>query len=277
MRILVFGRVGQLGSALAETFLDQPDVDLAKPENVPDLIGQIEPELVINAAAYTAVDKAESEPQLAERINAHAPRVMAKTCQTLGIPIMHYSTDYVFDGTASTPYTEEAPVAPKSVYGWTKLAGVEGVAKETDRYIILRTAWLYSHIGYNFLKTMLRVASEGKPLRVVDDQMGSPTFAWDLGMASVALVDALENGRNDVYGIFHATNAGVTSWHGFAQKIFELAKAEQVDLTPIPTDSYPTPAPRPAYSVLDGSRLNRVVGVKMPVWQDALARCIARF
>ena len=284
MRILVFGRVGQLGSALAEllpshhvvTFLDQPDVDLAKPETLPDLVRQIEPELVINAAAYTAVDKAESEPQLAELINAHAPRVMAKTCQTLGIPLIHYSTDYVFDGTASTPYTEEVPVAPKSVYGRTKLAGEEGVAKETDQHIILRTAWLYSHIGHNFLKTMLRVASEGKPLRVVDDQMGSPTFAWDLGMASVALVDALESGRDDVYGIFHATNAGVTSWHGFAQKIFELAKADQVDLTPIPTESYPTPAPRPAYSVLDSGRLNRVVGVKMPDWQDALTRCVAR-
>jgi dTDP-4-dehydrorhamnose reductase len=284
VRILVFGRVGQLGSALAEllpshhhvTFLDQPDVDLAEPGSVPDLIDQTEPELVINAAAYTAVDKAESEPQLAERINAGAPRVMAKTCQILGIPLMHYSTDYVFDGTASTPYTEEARVAPKSVYGRTKLAGEENVAKETDRHIILRTAWLYSHIGHNFLKTMLRVASEGKPLRVVDDQMGSPTFAWDLGMASVALVEALESGRDDVYGIFHVTNAGVTSWYGFAQKIFELAKRDQVDLTPISTESYPTPAPRPAYSVLDCDRLDRVAGVKMPDWQDALARCIAR-
>ena len=284
MRILVFGRVGQLGSALAEllpshheiTFLDQPEVDLSQPENLSELIAEHAPALVINAAAYTAVDKAESEPQLAQLINADAPAAMAKSCRYRSIPLIHYSTDYVFDGSASVPYTEDAVVAPASVYGRTKLAGEQAVAGETDRHIIFRTAWLYSHIGHNFLKTMLRLAADGKPLRVVDDQMGSPTFAWDLGMASVAAVGALEKGREDVYGIFHATNSGVTSWHGFAQKIFEVAGIEKVDLSPIPTESYPTPAPRPAYSVLDCDRLHRVLQVQMPDWRDALSRCIAR-
>jgi len=283
MRILVFGRVGQLGSALAEllpahhevVFLDQPQVDLSQPESVPDLIAQHAPELVINAAAYTAVDKAESEPQLAQLINAEAPAAMAKSCRARDIPLIHYSTDYIFDGAASTPYLEDAAVAPASVYGRTKLAGEQAVTQQTDQHIILRTAWLYSHVGHNFLKTMLRVASEGKPLRVVDDQMGSPTFAWDLATASVAAVAALEKGRDDAYGIFHATNSGVTSWHGFAQKIFELAGVEKVDLSPIPTESYPTPAPRPAYSVLNCDRLNQVFQIRLPDWREALSRCIA--
>ena len=284
MRILVFGRVGQLGSALAEllpshhevTFLDQPEVNLLQPESVPDLITEHVPALVINAAAYTAVDKAESEPALAQLINADAPAAMAKSCRIRDIPLIHYSTDYVFGGSASAPYTEHVPAAPASVYGRTKLEGEQAVAGETDRHIIFRTAWLYSHIGRNFLKTMLRVASEGKPLRVVDDQIGSPTFAWDLGMASVAAVDALEKGREDVYGIFHATNSGVTSWYGFAQRIFEVAGIEKVDLSAILTESYPTPAPRPAYSVLDCDRLHQILQVKMPDWQDALSRCVAR-
>ena len=284
MRILVFGRVGQLGSALAEllpahhqvTFLDQPQVDLSQPESVPGLIAQHAPELVINAAAYTAVDKAESEPQLAQLINAEAPAAMAQSCRARDIALVHYSTDYVFDGKASRPYPEDAAVAPASVYGRTKLAGEQAIAGETDRHIILRTAWLYSHVGHNFLKTMLQVASEGKPLRVVDDQIGAPTFAWDLGMASVAAVGALEKGRDDVYGIFHATNSGVTSWHGFAQKIFELAGVEKADLSPISSESYPTPAPRPAYSVLNCDRLNQVFQIRLPDWRDALSRCIAR-
>ncbi|MEC9328792.1 MAG: dTDP-4-dehydrorhamnose reductase [Pseudomonadota bacterium] len=283
MRILVFGRVGQLGSALAEllpahhevTFLDRPQVDLSQPESVPGLITEHAPELVINSAAYTAVDKAESEPALAQLINADGPAAMAQSCRARDIPLIHYSTDYVFDGTASTPYLEDAAVAPASVYGRTKLAGEQAVAQETGRHIILRTAWLYSHVGHNFLKTMLRVASEGKPLRVVDDQMGSPTFAWDLATASVAAVAALEKGRDDVYGIFHATNSGVTSWHGFAQKIFELAGVKKADLSPIPTEAYPTPAPRPAYSVLNCDRLEQVFQVRLPDWREALSRCVA--
>ncbi len=284
MRILVFGRVGQLGSALAELlspshetiFLDQPEINLVDADTVPTHVAAHAPDLVINAAAYTAVDKAESEPELAQAINACAPEAMASACAVAGIPLLHYSTDYVFDGNASTPYCETAPVAPCSVYGASKLAGERAVVKANDRHIILRTAWLYSHVGHNFLKTMLRLAAERKPVRVVDDQVGSPTYAWDLAQASVAVVEALAQDRDDVYGIFHATNTGVTSWHGFAEQIFKSAGCDPVELTPIPTEAYPTPAPRPAYSVLSCDRLAEVFGVRMPAWQDALARCIAR-
>ncbi|MDP6951796.1 MAG: dTDP-4-dehydrorhamnose reductase [Alphaproteobacteria bacterium] len=284
MRILVFGRVGQLGSALAEllpahhevAFLDQPQVDLSKPQSVPGLITQYAPELVINAAAYTAVDKAESEPELAQLINAEAPAAMAKSCKVFDIPFIHFSTDYVFDGLASKPYSEESRVNPQSVYGRTKLAGEKAVCAATDKHIIFRTAWLYSHVGHNFLKTMLRVASEGKPLRVVDDQMGSPTFAWDLGAATVAAVNVLDSGREDIFGIFHATNSGATNWYEFASHIFEVQGLRDVELSAIPTSEYPTPAPRPAYSVLSCDRLEAIFGLKMPDWDDALTRCAAR-
>lgn len=284
MRILVFGRVGQLGTALAQllgplhetVFLDQPEIDLSEPDSVVAHVHEHAPDLVVNAAAYTAVDKAETEPDLADAINARAPGAMALACAGAKIPLVHYSTDYVFDGSASVPYRESAPVNPQSVYGRGKLAGEQAVAQATDQYVILRTAWLYSHVGHNFLKTMLRLAAEGKPVRVVGDQIGSPTYAWDLAQASVAVVEALAQGRDDVYGIFHATNAGVTSWHGFAERIFDLAGYDDVELVDISTDEYPTPAPRPAYSVLCCERLREAFGVTLPQWPDALARCIAR-
>ena len=284
MRILVFGRVGQLGTALVEllgplhetVFLDQPEIDLSEPDSVFAHVHEHAPDLVVNAAAYTAVDKAETEPDLADTINARAPGAMALACANAKIPLVHYSTDYVFDGSASTPYRESAPVSPQSVYGRGKLAGEQAVAQATDQHVILRTAWLYSHVGHNFVKTMLRLAAEGKPVRVVGDQIGSPTYAWDLAQASVAVVEALAQGRDDIYGIFHATNAGVTSWHGFAKRIFDLAGYDNVELAAISTDEYPTPAPRPAYSVLCCERLQETFGVTLPEWPDALARCIDR-
>ena len=284
MRILIFGRVGQLGSALAELlsaghqlkFLDQPEIDLAQTNSISRHISRSGADLVINAAAYTAVDKAQSESELAQRINADAPAAMAKACHTLGVPFIHFSTDYVFDGEAQEPYHEESRVAPRSVYGETKLAGERAVALETSRHVILRTAWLYSHVGHNFLKTMLRLAGEAKPLRVVSDQFGSPTFAWDLGAATARVVDAVADGRDDIYGVFHATNSGQTSWFEFARAIFETANLESVDISPITTAEYPTPAPRPAYSVLSCERLALVFGIRMPSWQDGLARCVAR-
>lgn len=284
MRILVFGRVGQLGTALAELldplhetiFLDQPEIDLSAPDSVVAHVREHAPDLVVNAAAYTAVDKAETEPDLADAINAQAPGAMALACADAKIPLLHYSTDYVFDGSASAPYRENAPVNPRSVYGRGKLAGEQAVAQAIDQHVILRTAWLYSYVGHNFLKTMLRLAAEGKSVRVVDDQIGSPTYAWDLAQASAAVVEALAQGRDDIYGIFHATNAGVTSWHGFAERIFDLAGYDDVELVAISTDEYPTPAPRPAYSVLCCERLQEAFGVTLPEWPDALARCIAR-
>jgi len=282
VRILIFGRVGQVGSALAELlpdkyqarFLDQPDIDLTVPGDVRQPILEYQPAIVINAAAYTAVDKAESEPELAQLINATAPGLMASVCEEIGAAFVHYSTDYVFDGTAGQPYSEEAAVAPGSVYGRTKLAGERAVAAATDRHVILRTAWLYSHVGHNFLKTMLRLAQSSQSVRVVADQTGSPTYAWDLARVTLSIVEALVGGRDDGYGLYHATNAGVTTWHGFASRIFQLAGCDEIQVDPITTDQYPTPAPRPAYSVLCCDRLEQVYGLTLPHWEDAAARCI---
>ena len=282
VRILIFGRVGQVGTALSELlpgtvqtlFLDQPEIDLSVPGDVQKPIREFQPAVVINAAAYTAVDKAESEPEVAHAINATAPGLMAGTCEEIGAALVHYSTDYVFDGSAGRPYTENAGVAPRSVYGRTKLAGERAVAAATHRHVILRTAWLYSHVGHNFLKTMLRLAETNSSVRVVADQTGSPTYAWDLAQATVSIVEALAAGRDDGYGLYHATNAGVTTWHGFASRIFQLAGHEKIQVDPITTDQYPTPAPRPAYSVLSCERLGQVHGLKLPHWEDAAARCI---
>ena len=282
VRVLIFGRVGQVGTALAELlpgraqtlFLDQPEIDLSIPGDVRKPILQFQPAVVINAAAYTAVDKAESEPEVAHAINATAPGLMAGTCEEIGAALVHYSTDYVFDGSAGRPYTENAGVAPRSVYGRTKLAGERAVMAATDRYVILRTAWLYSHVGHNFLKTMLRLAETQSSVRVVADQTGSPTYAWDLAQATVSVVNSLATGRDDAYGLYHATNAGVTTWHGFASRIFQLAGHENMQVEPITTDEYPTPAPRPAYSVLSCEHLAEVFSLRLPNWEDAATRCI---
>ena len=282
VRVLIFGRVGQVGTALAELlpgraqtlFLDQPEIDLSIPGDVRKPILEFQPAVVINAAAYTAVDKAESEPEVAHAINATAPGLMAGTCEEIGAALVHYSTDYVFDGSAGRPYTENAGVAPRSVYGRTKLAGERAVMAATDRYVILRTAWLYSHVGHNFLKTMLRLAETQSSVRVVADQTGSPTYAWDLAQATVSVVNSLATGRDDAYGLYHATNAGVTTWHGFASRIFQLAGHENMQVEPITTDEYPTPAPRPAYSVLSCEHLAEVFSLRLPNWEDAASRCI---
>ena len=282
VRVLIFGRVGQVGTALAELlpgraqtlFLDQPEIDLSIPGDVRKPILEFQPAVVINATAYTAVDKAESEPEVAHAINATAPGLMAGTCEEIGAAFVHYSTDYVFDGSAGRPYTENAGVAPRSVYGRTKLAGERAVMAATDRYVILRTAWLYSHVGHNFLRTMLRLAETQSSVRVVADQTGSPTYAWDLAQATVTVVNALATGRDDAYGLYHATNAGVTTWHGFASRIFQLAGHENMQVEPITTDEYPTPAPRPAYSVLSCEHLAEVFSLRLPNWEDAAARCI---
>lgn len=284
MKILVFGRVGQLGSALQEVlperyetrFLDQPEVDLTVPESVRAHVHAYAPSIVINAAAYTAVDQAEAEPHVAHTINAQAPGSLASACEEVGAVLVHYSTDYVFDGTASCPYTEDAAVAPRGIYGQSKLAGERAVAATTGRYVILRTAWLYSEVGRNFVKTMLDLADRGGPVRVVADQIGSPTYAWDLAQATVSIVGALQSGREDCYGLYHATNAGLTTWHGFAREIFQLSGRSDIALLAITTDEFPTAAPRPAYSALDCSRLQQVFGLTLPDWREALSRCIAR-
>jgi dTDP-4-dehydrorhamnose reductase len=282
VKILVFGRIGQLGSALAEVlsdryetrFIDQPELDLTVPESVRDHVQTYLPSIVINAAAYTAVDRAETEPELAHIINARAPESLAYACDEAGAVLIHYSTDYVFDGTASMPYTETAAVAPTGVYGQSKLAGEIAVASATQRYVILRTAWLYSAVGNNFVKTMLKLANSGQPVRVVADQIGSPTYAQDLARVTRSIIEVLNSSREDCFGLYHVTNSGTTSWHGLAQEIFRLAAHQDVVVQPISTEEYPTPAPRPAYTALDCSKLERVFGLTLPSWRDALARCI---
>ena len=282
MKILVFGRIGQLGSALAEVlsdryetrFIDQPELDLTAPESVRDHVQTYQPSIVINAAAYTAVDRAETEPELAHIINARAPGSLAYACDEVGAVLIHYSTDYVFDGTASMPYTETAEAVPTGVYGQSKLAGEIAVASATQRHVILRTAWLYSAVGHNFVKTMLKLANSSQLIRVVADQIGSPTYAQDLARVTQSIIEVLNSSREDCFGLYHVTNTGTTSWHGLAQEIFCLAAFQDVVVQPISTEEYPTPAPRPAYTALDCSKLERVFGLTLPNWRDALARCI---
>tara|TARA_B100001123_G_scaffold247376_1_gene276353 strand:+ start:3623 stop:4501 length:879 start_codon:yes stop_codon:yes gene_type:complete len=282
VKILVFGRIGQLGSALAEVlsdryetrFIDQPELDLTAPESVRDHVQTYQPSIVINAAAYTAVDRAETEPELAHVINARAPGSLAFACEEAGAVLIHYSTDYVFDGTASMPYTETAATAPTGVYGQSKLAGEIAVASATPRHVILRTAWLYSAVGHNFVKTMLKLANSGQPIRVVADQIGSPTYAQDLARVTRGIIEVLNSTREDCFGLYHVTNTGTTSWYGLAQEVFRLTAHQDVVVQPISTEEYPTPAPRPAYTALDCSKLERVFGLTLPSWRDALARCI---
>ncbi len=282
MKILVFGRIGQLGSALAEVlsdryetrFIDQPELDLTAPESVRDHVQTYQPSIVINAAAYTAVDRAETEPELAHVINARAPGSLAFACEEAGAVLIHYSTDYVFDGTASMPYTETAATAPTGVYGQSKLAGEIAVASAIPRHVILRTAWLYSAVGHNFVKTMLKLANSGQPIRVVADQIGSPTYAQDLARVTRGIIEVLNSRREDCFGLYHVTNTGTTSWYGLAQEVFRLTAHQDVVVQPISTEEYPTPAPRPAYTALDCSKLERVFGLTLPSWRDALARCI---
>jgi dTDP-4-dehydrorhamnose reductase len=283
MKILVVGRVGQLGSALSEVFrgryetkfLDQPAIDLAVPSSLREIVLSSRPTVVINAAAYTAVDRAESEANLAHTINADAPCVMASACKEIDAVFMHFSTDFVFDGASSSLYTENSPTAPASVYGQSKLAGEEAIANVMERYVILRTAWLYSSIGHNFLKTMLRLAEDNSEIRVVADQVGSPTYAWDLAQVTRAIVDSVVRG-DDCFGLYHAVNNGVTSWHGFATKIFDVLGWEEVRVRAISSKEYPTPAPRPRFSALSCERLRQTFGLTLPDWQDAVARCLQR-
>lgn len=285
--ILLFGANGQLGARL-KTLLaargtvrapGHSELDLRDLDRVRALIAEARPGLIVNAAAYTAVDAAEADPENARLVNAEAPRVMAEVAAALGALLVHYSTDYVFDGTARTPYTEESPTRPLGVYGATKLAGEQAVAASGAAFLTLRTAWLYSNRGKNFLNTMLRLAGERDELRVVNDQIGCPTYADLVAEATIAMLDGVyANGlvRKERCGLYHATCSGETSWWGFAQRIIELAGfAARVTVKPIPTSEYPTPARRPAYSVLANDKLARVFGIRLSDWQEGLERCLA--
>lgn len=281
-RILVIGRTGQLAGALAAASWPaaialvprgRAEIDLAQPARVAAAVAAEKPALVINAAAYTAVDKAESEPDLAFAVNRDGPAALAEACRALGAPLIHVSTDYVFDGAKRGAYVEEDPVNPVSVYGASKQAGESAIRARLPAHVILRTAWVYAPQGQNFVRTMLRLGRERPELRVVDDQTGCPTSAAELARAVQAAALRLLAGGRD-HGTFHFCGAGQTSWFGFAEAIFDLAGGPRPRLTPIPTSGYPTPARRPANSVLDSARFARLYGVTARPWRESLARCL---
>jgi dTDP-4-dehydrorhamnose reductase len=290
LRILVTGREGQVVSALAEEgpaagheilCLGRPELDLASPGDLETLLASARPDVIVSAAAYTAVDQAETEPDLAMAINGVAPGLIAAAAARLSLPIIHVSTDYVFDGLKPTPYLEADPTGPQGVYGHTKLAGEQAVALANPRHVILRTAWVYAHGGKNFVRTMLRLGADRPEMRVVSDQLGCPTYATDLARAILVISGQLPDrpAGDDGFGIFHAAGTGDTSWAGFASAIFdraEAAGAKPVRVVPIATADYPTPARRPANSRLDCSKLDRNYGVSQPHWFDGLSRCLTR-
>jgi len=282
MKVLVFGRRGQLGSALANIspkryntkFLTKSDIDLVDFSGLRDVVLSAKPAIVINAAAYTAVDRAESEADIAFKINAEAPGIMASACEEIGAVFMHFSTDYVFDGDARSPYGESAPTNPLGIYGRSKLAGEKAIGMATERYVILRTAWLFSSVSPNFLKTMLWLAEREKEIRVVSDQIGSPTYAYDLAAAAWMIADSLRESDNNNFGLYHAVNSGVTSWHKFATAIFELVGRTDIVVHPISTEEYPTSAPRPRFTALSCRLMHKNFGIALPDWRDAASRCL---
>lgn len=294
MSVLVLGANGQVGTELRRALAGQnvlaatrsgrlPDgtacaqANFDQPQALPALLERLRPQVVVNAAAWTAVDKAESEPEAAFRANAEAPGVIARWCAAAGVPLLHYSTDYVFDGQGRAPYRPDQATAPLGVYGASKRAGEEVIAAAGGHYLIFRTAWVYAAHGHNFLRTMLRLGAERDTLGVVADQIGTPTPA-----ALIAEVTAKILKHGDVpSGTWHLTAQGQTSWHGFAEEIFAQAKAcgllpKVPVVAPITTADYPTPAQRPAYSVLDTSSLQRDLSLQLPSWQDGLVRVMGK-
>lgn len=295
MTTLLFGANGQVGTELLRALAADGPVqattrsglladgsacemaDFGAPETLAALLDRLQPVCVVNAAAYTAVDRAEQERDSALRANAQAPGVIAQWCASKGVPLVHYSTDYVFDGQGKAPYREEAQTAPLGVYGQSKLAGEQAIRASGARHLILRTAWVYAAHGTNFLRTMLRAGAERDRLRVVADQIGTPTPAALIADVTAQL---LRQRNAETSGTWHLTAAGQTSWHGFAEAIFEeavtaglLARAPQV--VPITTADYPTPARRPAYSRLSIEKLQTDFGIALPEWRAGLRGVIA--
>ena len=291
-RILIVGSAGQLGRELQKSFadvgtivaVDRESVDLADPDQTRQLVRRVAPDVILNAAAYTAVDRAESEMALAHAINALAPRVLAEEAAERNALLVHYSTDYVFDGSKQVPWTEDDAPAPLSVYGATKLAGEQAIQDSRAPYLIFRTSWVYGPHGNNFLLTMLRLARERDRLSIVDDQIGAPTTSIELARATHTIVTGVLAGRfgdsQNWSGLYHMTCAGSVSWFGFAQAIFARASGQlgvkAPELIPIGTKDYPTAAARPRNSVLSNARLNARFGVQLPSWQSALDEVIPR-
>lgn len=289
--ILLFGCEGQVGWQLqrslsplgAVTAVDRAQCDLANPDAIRSLIQSVKPKIIVNAAAYTAVDKAESEPETARAINATAPAVMAEAARPLGALLVHYSTDYVFDGTKTTPYVESDATNPLSVYGSTKREGEEAIAAVGGRTIVFRTSWVFGARGQNFVKTVLRLAGEGRALRIVDDQVGAPTPAALISDVTGQVLAATRRG-SQIEGshLYHLAASNPVSWCGFAREILRLASAtsgfdglpEPDSVLGIGTADYPLPARRPANSRLDCGKIERDYDLEMPDWRPFLARML---
>jgi dTDP-4-dehydrorhamnose reductase len=283
-RILLFGANGQLGQALQSALQAYGEVlippraesDFTQPDAIVEAAARAQPDLIFNAAAYTQVDRAESEPERAQQINADTPRRLAEVAAQQGIPLIHYSTDYVFDGRKAGAYSEQDAPHPLSQYGASKLAGDQAVLSSSPHHVVVRTSWVYSAVGANFVKTMLRLGQERDQLRVVDDQYGAPTSAARIAEHSVALGLGVAQGRYSG-GLYNLTAAGRTSWHGFAQAI--LRHAEQAglplrlhpeDILAIPTEDYPLPAVRPKNSQLNCTHVQQTLGITLPDWSSDL-------
>lgn len=290
MKILLLGANGQVGHELRRSFSGLGDIvvttrdgaldghacceiaNLEQPDSLPEIVNRIDPDVVVNAAAYTAVDRAEDEPGLAYLVNAEAPARLAQVCALRGALLVHYSTDYVFDGGSARPYREDDAIGPLGVYGASKLAGEQAIARAEVRHVIFRTAWVYGNHGNNFMRTMLRLGAERSEMRVVADQIGTPTPARLIADVTAQVLRT----QPQASGIWHLTAAGQTSWHGFAQEIFEQAilagrLSVRPVVIPIGTHEYPTRARRPAYSCLDTARLREQFRIELPEWQSGLA------
>jgi dTDP-4-dehydrorhamnose reductase len=285
--VLVIGRIGQVAHELrrgvwpagfAIDFLERPEIDFTRPAEARDKVIAARPQIVVNAAAYTAVDAAESDPDTAFAVNRDGPAALAEACREIGASLVHYSTDYVYDGTKSGAYVESDPIRPLSVYGASKAEGDAAIRARLDRHVILRTSWVYSATGNNFVKTMLRLGAERERLGIVDDQHGGPTAAADIAAATIAVCTALAAGKEDGFGTFHFAGTGTTTWYGFAREIFAGAavrgrKTPRI-VEPIATEAYPTPAIRPRNSLLDCGKLARAYGIAAPPWQASLSACL---
>jgi dTDP-4-dehydrorhamnose reductase len=281
MVVLVTGASGQLGQAIQFVagnypkiqfvFCSSSDLDITNKENCDSIFNKEKPDFCINAAAYTAVDKAESEPEKAELINVIGAKNLAETCKEFNAKLIHISTDFVFDGSKNSPYNEADLPNPKGVYGQTKLEGEIAIQEVFDAYFIIRTSWVYSQFGNNFMKTMLRLAFERTKLSIVNDQIGTPTNAVDLANAilKIAISCHAELFSASSYGIYNYSNEGQCSWFDFAKKIFEINQVK-IDVIPIPTTQFPTPAERPKYSVLDKAKIKSTFGIEIKPWEQSI-------
>jgi dTDP-4-dehydrorhamnose reductase len=292
MKLLLLGKGGQVGWELQRSLaplgelvaldFDSTDfnADFSRPEQLAETVLKVRPDVIVNAAAHTAVDKAESEPEFARKLNATSPGVVAEAAQQIGALMVHYSTDYVFDGSGSKPWKEDDATGPLSVYGSTKLEGEQLVARHCAKHLIFRTSWVYAARGGNFAKTMLRIAKERDKLTVIDDQFGAPTGAELLADITAHAIRATLQDPAKA-GLYHAVASGVTTWHGYARFVIEQAKAAGVELKagpeavePVPTTAFPTPATRPHNSRLDTSKLQSTFGLVLPEWQSGVARML---